>query len=335
MNKNIISIFIIFGLFYIISCRKSVSELDLIESTEEFELAIESTPHALELKDKILYITERFNGLILVDVRIPRNPKKIKTYESYSSGMFLNIFGDIAVITRMYDAGIIILDISQPLKVNQIGSIELSGVHDCFLNSEYLFIGGNIFEPFRIFYAHGGSNPTLISEIQVPGVAYDIEVINNYCYIASFSDGLQIVDISEIMHPRLIGNHDTERLCYDVEIANNIAYLAASDGLHIVNVENPYSPELVGFVESPNGRAIKVSENLVYFGGANLSIIDISDVNNPLIVSKIEVKNNIIDLEISQDYVYLLLHSYGYCIGYSCTEPGFAGIQIINLSEIN
>ncbi|REJ39306.1 MAG: DUF4347 domain-containing protein, partial [Microcystis aeruginosa TA09] len=88
---------------------------------------------------------------------------------------------------------------------------------------------------------------SLVGNYDTPGNAYGVYVVGNYAYVADFSLGLQIIDISTPTNPTLIGNYDTSGFAMDVQIVGNYAYLADGfAGLTIIDISNPSNPTFKG-----------------------------------------------------------------------------------------
>src|SRR6056297_1619383 len=60
-------------------------------------------------------------------------------------------------------------------------------------------------------------------------------------------------------------------------------------GVHIIDNRNPENPENIGFVEIPGNVDIAIKENIMYADSyVDLVAIDISDINNPKEVQRVE-----------------------------------------------
>jgi streptogramin lyase len=122
--------------------------------------------------------------------------------------------------------------------------------------------------------------------VDIPGFANNVKVGGNYAYIAAGSAGLQIVDVSDRLHPRIAASRSLPGNANDVALSGNLVYVAAgTGGLQIVNVSSPLSPTLAGSLNT-GGEAwdVVVKGNRAYVAnGANgLVIIDVSNPSSPL-----------------------------------------------------
>ncbi|OBQ32393.1 MAG: hypothetical protein AN487_22450, partial [Anabaena sp. CRKS33] len=89
--------------------------------------------------------------------------------------------------------------------------------------------------------------PTLVGNYNTSGLAFGVQVVGNYAYVADYESGLQIIDISNPTTPTLKGNYDTSGYAQSVQVVGNYAYVADRDsGLQIIDISNPTNPTLKG-----------------------------------------------------------------------------------------
>ncbi len=59
--------------------------------------------------------------------------------------------------------------------------------------------------------------------------------------------------------------------------------------MHIIDNQNPADPQNIGFIEIPGNVDIAIKENILYADSyVDLVAIDISDINNPTEVDRVE-----------------------------------------------
>lgn len=136
-------------------------------------------------------------------------------------------------------------------------------------------------------------SPTALSYITIPGYANNVDVNNNYAYVAAGSAGLQIVDVSNPNSPHITGSRDTPGTAIDVRVAGNLAYIAdGGTGLQIMDISNPASPVIIGSIDTPGiAQDIVVSGTRAFVadGSSGLSIIDISTPSVPAILGAVNI----------------------------------------------
>ncbi|HEY2292505.1 MAG TPA: Ig-like domain-containing protein [Thermoanaerobaculia bacterium] len=127
-------------------------------------------------------------------------------------------------------------------------------------------------------------SPRALSSINIPGFPNGVAVAGNYAYVAAGATGLQVVDVTNLQAPFLVGAADTPGNANDVRVVGNYAYVADGiTGLVVVDVSDPRSPRVVGS-EGTVGAAtdLVVADGKAYVADeAGLSIVEVSDPAHP------------------------------------------------------
>jgi len=117
-------------------------------------------------------------------------------------------------------------------------------------------------------------------------VALDVEVVDDYAFLANGNSGLLIVDVSNPASPSTVSSLGTPGSVYDVAVENGFAYLAAfNEGLRIIDVSNPFDPiELGYFNTSGEAHNVVVDGGYAYVAdwGSGLRVIDVSSPSTPV-----------------------------------------------------
>ena len=108
---------------------------------------------------------------------------------------------------------------------------------------------------------------------------------------ASYSHRLTIIDISDPVHPSIVGSiQDTTHLPVPVDVAvkNGYAYVVnetlGNGSVAAVDVHDPTAPQVVGFLlNSPLNGAyrIRVRSNFAYVAATYASATDVLDISDP------------------------------------------------------
>jgi tRNA A-37 threonylcarbamoyl transferase component Bud32 len=115
-----------------------------------------------------------------------------------------------------------------------------------------------------------------------------LAVSGNTAYVAGGSSGLQIVDVSDPIHPSYLGNYDTPGTAMRVTISEGIAYVAdESGGLQIINVNNSTDPFFLSNYTTPlSALGVTVADNIAYVADSgSVQIIDVSNPSDPKFLS--------------------------------------------------
>ena len=124
----------------------------------------------------------------------------------------------------------------------------------------------------------------------------------------------------------------------DVFVTNGLAYLArGTNGLAILDVSNPSSPQLLGSCDTPGyASAVRVSDELAFVadGSAGLQIISVTNPSNPILVGGYETPGYASDVAIRSNLVYLADGNAGLLIlsVSNSTSPSLVGSYVTNLS---
>ena len=67
----------------------------------------------------------------------------------------------------------------------------------------------------------------------------NVRLAGNYAYVANYSDGLMVLDISDPVNPVFREQFDTAGIAFEVYILGNYAYVADfAGGLEMIYVSN-------------------------------------------------------------------------------------------------
>jgi len=162
--------------------------------------------------------------------------------------------------------------------------------------------------------------------------AYDVVVRGEYAYVATGVSGLQIVDISNIEEPEIVGFYDDNKgWARDVAISGDYAYVTFGDtsaGLLVLDISDPTNPEYVSEYDVtagyPNG--ICVSGNYAYIvnSGISTSELHIVDISNPAEPQEAGVYENL-----TRPYDITIEGNYAFVADYA------SGLKILNISDVD
>ena len=131
----------------------------------------------------------------------------------------------------------------------------------------------------------------IISSLQLPGNLENIYIDTDrgLAFLANSFFGLQIIDISDPEHLRIIGSLTSPGKAWDIKVHGNVLFLAsATGGLHLVDISDLETPTIISNLKF-NGLAIlglEVVNKTVYAktGKDGLLIIDVSNIKAPRLV---------------------------------------------------
>lgn len=172
-------------------------------------------------------------------------------------------------------------------------------------------------------------DPSFMGHYYPPGRVYDVQLYDDYAYIANGISGLQVIDISNPEYPQLGSHYDNvwgEDI--DIYIDGHFAYLAHEFiGLKIFDLTNPADPVQIGtynnmdeinyiFADSPFAYIIAYQSSAP--AHLYVSILDISDPSDPFEVNSIHNLYWPRYIHVAGDYAYI-----------SCRD----GMEIFDVSD--
>jgi hypothetical protein len=218
------------------------------------------------------FITDAVEGLILVDVNVltdgdPRNNNLRRALTWNGGGVLkgarhITLGGHYAYIAA--DAGLVVVDLDNPLKPKHVATIPLTDVRASALQFRYLFVttgrGLEVVDVTRL------DRPVLVPGAFVPiADARHIYVARTYAYVAAKGDGLIILDVKNPERPSLYQKvtfdgqmNDAEDVVVASTNASLFAYVAdGRNGLKVIQLLSPASqPNFYGFSPAPKPELI-------------------------------------------------------------------------------
>jgi hypothetical protein len=131
-----------------------------------------------------------------------------------------------------------------------------------------------------------------LSFLAMPGFANNVKVSGHYAYVAGGAAGLEVVDVADRSHPRIVASLAIAGNANDLRIAGSRLYLAVSNGLRIIDITNPLSPTQMGSLNTADAAwDVAVSNNLAYIaaGNSGLQIANVTNPASPTIVGSLAI----------------------------------------------
>lgn len=164
--------------------------------------------------------------------------------------------------------------------------------------------------------ASGAAGPPLCEpelEAHLGGQANDIVVHNGLAYIANGLGGLLILDVSDPKAITPVGSLHTGTRVLAVGLVDGHAYLGSylSDGLIVVDVEDPSKPWATGTVDfEGDGEDMALDGSTMYVaaGDAGLLVFDVSNPGSPVEIGALPNSNGMtwaVDVEFVDGLLYL------------------------------
>lgn len=185
-----------------------------------------------------------------------------------------------------------------------LGSVPVSeNLRDLAVTGQYVVAVNR--DGLLVFDVSAPQLPQQIASLPLPD-GYRVRLDGDIAYVSSDAAGLQVVDISDVHNPVLMGSFDTAGSTDAVTVVGNYAYLGQStDGLVITDISNPNAVHVVG--QAGGGS---VGETLLignYLFAADwytpaLRVFDVSNVSDPVEVGSIP---DFVAVDLATDGVHL------------------------------
>lgn len=228
----------------------------------------------LAIEGNYVYVAERYAGLRVIDVTSPTNPLEVGAYITPTLQPFssIDVAGDYAYLGKWYDAGLLILDVSNPAAITFASTLPSSYVLDVDATGDYVYLttGSNL----RVIDVTNPTSPFEVESYPPPpdSAFYAIQVVGDYAYVAG-KDGLYILDVSDptsIDQLAFYPDGNNTNVIRDVVVSGNRAFLTAPfEHLEVFDVSDPTTPVLLdrsviplgaSYIDVANGRVYTASE---------------------------------------------------------------------------
>ncbi len=153
-----------------------------------------------------------------------------------------------------------------------------------------------------------------IHVIETSGTPNGIAVRDNFAYIADYSEGFKIFDITDKTKPDSVGYFSTWSSTRDVFLLGNFAYVANwTEGLTIIDISDPANAQQTGGFNTCRSPALFVRDTLAFMADntCGLTILSVADSSNPTFISRYDSVRYSFSLDVVGDYVYLADFSGG------------------------
>jgi len=273
------------------------------------------------------------SGLQVIDIT---QGKLSGTPTSYNLGLeYLTIQASNALFETTIDKFILAIDRIPNKEATEIPDQSLlpGETLNLILNSQLLFI-----DPDQAFLSLNilqlddtpapnwlrlAINPSLLTSRDTPGSARGIALAGNTAFIADWSSGLQVIDVSNPATPTIIGSRVTPEYAWSIALSGNTAFIAdGSSGLQVIDVSNPAAPTIIGSRDTPgSARSIALAGNTAFIAdwSSGLQVIDVSNPAAPTIIGSRDTPGLAFGIALSGNTAFI--------------ADGSAGLQVIDVSN--
>jgi hypothetical protein len=165
--------------------------------------------------------------------------------------------------------------------------------------------------------------PVEVGDIPTPDRAFGVATDGSYAFVAAYTSGLIVIDISDPEAPFQTGSYDTPGRAYDVAISGDYAYVADyASGLQVVAISDPAHPAYAGsYATAGKAYGVEICGDIAYVADEDSGIVavDITDPSNPALAGSYNTPGQAYGLEAAGDYLYV--------------ADGLAGLAVLDISS--
>jgi hypothetical protein len=276
------------------------------------------------------------SGLRIVDVSDPNGPVVLSSLDTASRPCRIQLRGRYVYIGTC--DGLTLVDVSDPRHPALTGYWSLPDriVHDIGLVGEYAYIAAQ-FSGVLIVNVSDPAHPVEVTSYPFTNSVYAVTIAARYAYVAwsdeqwpSIGSGLQVLDISDPLHPRAVGQceirNDRLNHCPELRVAleGSYAYVLGAAGMETVDIADPAHPAAIGVYDTP-GTTIDaiVSGGYAYVADtAGMRILRVSDPRNVTEVGFYYTPGDTTAVAVSGNVACMV------------TQPGVAyGLRVVDVSD--
>lgn len=194
--------------------------------------------------EQTLYICSGVSGFKIWNLDDPSQPVELGHYDTPGYACGTHVCDQYAFIACAY-AGLLIIDISDPSDPIEVGHFDMTNATCVQVSDKYAYVADL---GLRILDVSDPSSPKEVGYYDTPGVAFSVQIVDNYAYIADDWCGLRIIDISEPKKPKEVGYLLTPGYAWGVYVVDSYAYVSAcEEGLRVIDITLPNNPEEVAY----------------------------------------------------------------------------------------
>lgn len=223
-------------------------------------------------------------------------------------------------------AGIVIVDISDSLNPEEIGSFDTLGLAKAVaVQGEFAYVADGR-EGLRILDVSNPNSPTEVGAATFQDSGEDVAVAGQNAYVAAGRSGLKVFNIKDKSSPAFRSSFAINAGIYRAVIQENYIYLGDDqNNFRVVSISNPNKLEEISVLEVGSEiQGMDILEDRAYLaiGDGGMLIVDISNPTQPVIIQTIETGGFVQDVAVD-----------GGIIAFLADENN--GLLVFDISDLN
>jgi len=229
------------------------------EGFEVFDISIPQIPEHLKIyfdysgvydiciQDDFAYICQGTEDVAIIDISNPLICSKLGSFDNIGREYRLDVLNDFVFVADMLQ-GLEIIDVSNhssPFLAHCINATSAFIPRDVMIVNNLAYVAAGR-RNLVIFEISDPLSPTIVSEFTSSNFyAYDIRVQGDFVYLFDVNKGVEILDCSNLLQPKLVATITGDFAEYDVD-GNYLGLLDEyKNELIIYNIVDPSNPKKV------------------------------------------------------------------------------------------
>lgn len=245
------------------------------------------------------YIGDEEKGVVILDVRNPRDPQLVKRLPGGNVNFILVHHSKAYLADGM--KGVVILDVANPEQPKVSGVLDISHKSKpkpidvpplgLALYGHYLLVAnGN--RGLDIVDVRDSTKPQLVSNVKLGGFAYSVVFTKGLAYVADIVSGVAVVDVRRPSHPEIIGYVKTPGQAFDVILWDEKLLISdGAGGLRVMDASPPLPHKtLAAYAFAEKAYSVEVKDSLAYvaFGTGGMKIFNVSSPLSTALMAELE-----------------------------------------------
>jgi ELWxxDGT repeat protein len=274
---------------------KSISDTIQI-SIVAGRLGLNSPAYGLTLQGNQAFVASAWNGLTIVDISNPGEPRKLSQLNSIGYAYDVAVQGSFAYLPDTFSGSLRIVNISDPRSPSLAGTSNSSqgSAYGIAVSGSYAYLSA-FDQGLRILDVSDVAAPRFVAQLDTPGTAVSTAIAGIYAYITDGARGLSIANISDPLKPQAVGNYQTTSDAYSITLSDDKAFVVCRTGLEILSLANPKSPSVLGRYVFPDpevdywlkGPTIIGDVAYISTNRSGLHVLDISNPASPRLLANV------------------------------------------------
>ncbi|MEE9553516.1 MAG: hypothetical protein V3W18_04390 [candidate division Zixibacteria bacterium] len=302
------AIFVLIAVCVLGAGSVTAQDIELIGSYEYQSLK------AIAIKDNYAFLSSHVYGsLLILDISDPSNPVFLYEYSPARGGYEFHISGDL-LYAACGNGGMDIIDISDPLNINLVTNWTVnSQLNDIYIVDNIVFIAMMSAGLYIVDVSQPG-DPVVLGHYPYTNHFHMIHIVvsGDYAYVGgdgSFGwEGIKIFDISNLEDPTVL-NEIQMPFPRDLLLRDDMIFIAHNDGLMIVDITDPLSPDIISDLPTDDfSLGLFLEGDLAFVANrfSGMSIVDISDPYNPAFLANYDTDAEAVNVLQNGYYTYLV-----------------------------